>query len=387
MVDSSGVADFNPPLDKSLEVNAFGMQNLVSLAKDWVISFMHTSTCYVAGDRTGKSMRSILVLSLPKADELALEHWDPEREIAECMEMVRHVKTRAKDAFRQSLFAARNNLKRKGEPTRGSALDDELKSVERKWIEKQLVDEGTERAQFWGWHNIYTYTKSIGEQILCTAGLPFTIVRPAVIESSLEFPMVGWNEGINTSAPLIYLINQGPLGVPAGEDSVLDVIPVDQVAYGMVLSLAELMEGTHKVVYQYGSSDTMPLKMYRLIELVSLHKRIHQREKGGLSGMIQQRVEAVPISVVTYDSSGPRIRSKQIRGFSKYLKPFSGGALSSLVDPALSSLEGLAKGLDITAKITDQFVPFTATHNYRFSTLNTKYAYERCSEEERALLP
>ena len=38
--------------------------------------------------------------------------------------------------------------------------------------------------------------------------------------------MVGWNEGINTSAPLIYLINQGPLGVPAGEDSVLDVIPV-----------------------------------------------------------------------------------------------------------------------------------------------------------------
>ena len=391
LVNSSGVVDFNPPLDKSLEVNAFGMQNLVALAKDLGdIPFMHTSTCYVAGDRTGQVDEiNPLSFPFPKADELALEHWDPEREIAECMEMVRHAKTRATDAFRQSDFldTARNNLKKKGEPTRGSALEDELKSVKRKWIEKQLVDEGTERAQFWGWHNIYTYTKSIGEQILCNAGLRFTIVRPAVIESSVEFPLRGWNEGINTSAPLIYLINQGPLGVPAGEDSVLDVIPVDQVAYGMVLSLAELMEGTHKVVYQYGSSDTMPLKMYRLIELVSLHKRMYQREKGGLSGMIQQRIEAVPISVLTYKNTGPKVRSKQIRGFSKYLKPFAGGALSSIVDPALDSLEGLAKGLDITAKITDQFVPFTATHNYRFSTLHTKHAYERLSEEEQKLLP
>ena len=34
LVNSSGVVDFNPPLDRSLEVNAFGMQNLVALAKD-----------------------------------------------------------------------------------------------------------------------------------------------------------------------------------------------------------------------------------------------------------------------------------------------------------------------------------------------------------------
>ena len=39
LVNSSGVVDFNPPLDKSLEVNAFGMQNLVALAKTWEHSF------------------------------------------------------------------------------------------------------------------------------------------------------------------------------------------------------------------------------------------------------------------------------------------------------------------------------------------------------------
>ena len=121
-----------------------------------------------------------------------------------------------------------------------------------------MVAEGTERAQFWGWHNIYTYTKSIGEQILANSGLSFSIVRPAVIESALAFPQVGWNEGINTSAPLIYLAHQGPLKVPATQDSVLDVIPVDLVAFGTVIALAELLNDEHQVIYQLGTSDSSP---------------------------------------------------------------------------------------------------------------------------------
>ncbi|MEC8277383.1 MAG: SDR family oxidoreductase, partial [Myxococcota bacterium] len=180
LVNSAGVVEFNPPLDKSLNVNAFGMKNLVSLAKDLGdVPFMHTSTCYVAGDMTGQVDEiDPRTYPFPKADELNPKHWDPEREIEECMEMVRHAHRRAKDAFRQSDFLdqARQNLKKNGEPGRGSALQNELEKVERKFIEGLLIDEGTERAQFWGWHNIYTYTKSIGEQILCSSGLRFTIV-------------------------------------------------------------------------------------------------------------------------------------------------------------------------------------------------------------------
>ncbi|MFO0002240.1 MAG: SDR family oxidoreductase, partial [bacterium] len=121
------------------------------------------------------------------------------------------------------------------------------------------MDWGTERAQFWGWHNIYTYTKSIGEQILCRSGVPFTIVRPAVIESAVAFPKSGWNEGINTSAPLIFLAMRGLVKFPKADATVLDVIPVDMVAAGMVLALCELLEGTQRPVYQCGSSDTAPL--------------------------------------------------------------------------------------------------------------------------------
>ena len=393
LVNSAGIVDFNPPLDKSLDANAFGMQNLVALAKDLGdVKFIHTSTCYVAGDRTGQVDEvSPLTYPFPKVDDLDIKHWDPDQEIKECMDMVTHAKRRAKDAFRQSDFLdlAKQNLRKKGEPTRGTALDDELKKVERKFVEDLLVKEGTERAQFWGWHNIYTYTKSIGEQILCRSGLEFSIVRPAVIESSLKFPKIGWNEGINTSAPLIYLINQGPLRVPTTKDSVLDIIPVDLVAIGMVLSCAELLEGSHKSVYQYGTSDNNPLEMLRLMELVSLSKRrrIRQEAKNPLVDMVQQRMEAQPISVGGYLAKGPKQRSKQIKNVSKWLKPLEKSVFSSLVKPTQKSLDSLARGLEITGMITDQFLPFTATHNYRFSTLHTEEAFNRLSKEEKELLP
>ena len=144
------------------------------------LAFVHTSTCYVAGDRTGE-VREIDPLSspFPRAEELDRSHWDPEREIAECVDLVENVRHRSNDAFRQSAFldTAKKNLKDRKEPVRGQSLQTEFQKVKRKFEEQQLVDWGTERAQFWGWHNIYTYTKSIGEQILRVSDLPHTIVR------------------------------------------------------------------------------------------------------------------------------------------------------------------------------------------------------------------
>ena len=101
--------------------------------------------------------------------------------------------------------------------------------MKRKFIEEQLVEAGKERALFWGWTNIYTYTKSIGEQVLARSGVPFTIVRPAVIESCVVFPFPGWNEGINTSAPFLYMASKGQVQFPGDHDVHLDIIPVDMV--------------------------------------------------------------------------------------------------------------------------------------------------------------
>jgi long-chain acyl-CoA synthetase len=53
VVNVAGVVDFNPPLDEALEVNAFGVNNLAELARRLRVPVMHTSTCYVAGYRSG----------------------------------------------------------------------------------------------------------------------------------------------------------------------------------------------------------------------------------------------------------------------------------------------------------------------------------------------
>src|SRR5262249_17828636 len=145
--------------------------------------------------------------------------------------------------------------------------------VKRKFVEQQLIEAGKERALFWGWTNIYTYTKSIGEQALAASGVPFTIVRPAVIESSSTYPFPGWNEGINTSAPYLYIASKGPAQSPADHDVHLDIVPVDMVTSGMIAALAELLDGTAASVYQLGTTDTNACRMSRYIEIAGLYKR------------------------------------------------------------------------------------------------------------------
>ena len=69
----------------------------------------------------------------------------------------------------------------------------------------KLTEAGMERARHWGWPNTYTYTKSLGEQVIAgTPDLRYAIVRPSIVESALRFPFPGWNEGFTTSAPLAF---------------------------------------------------------------------------------------------------------------------------------------------------------------------------------------
>ena len=59
--------------------------------------------------------------------------------------------------------------------------------------------------------------------------------------------------------PFIYMASEGAGAVPGDRRCTLDIIPVDMVVRGMILALAELLEGTAKPVYQLGASDTEPL--------------------------------------------------------------------------------------------------------------------------------
>ena len=100
------------------------------------------------------------------------------------------------------------------------------------------------------------------------------------MESAIEFPFPGWNEGFNTSGPLVYLAGTWFRHVPARSGNPLDVIPVDEVCKALFIVGAALLRGEHRPVYQCGSSDRNFLPIDRLTELSALGHRRHLRAKG-----------------------------------------------------------------------------------------------------------
>lgn len=390
VVNASGIVNFQPPLDVALEVNAFGAQTVVDLARDLGgVAVVHTSTCYVAGYRPGiVEETNPLEHPFPFAGKLERAHWDADREIAECLDIIKQAKQRAGDAFRQSHFLdqAKKNLLERGEPCSGRVLEDEIERVRRRFVEVQLSQLGQERAQFWGWPNTYTYTKSIGEQIIARSGLPFTIVRPAIIESCVEYPSVGWNEGVNTSAPIIYAIRQGQQQLP-GDSVRLDLIPCDLVASGMLLSLAELFEGRAKPVYQYGTSDSNPVTMSRVYELSGLHKRkLYKKARAGLGNFLHAHLEGALLKPDAFESYGPKKVAAVAKGVATWLENLPEGGLHLSLEPAAQGLRQFARKQENIARVVGQFIPFTAELDYEFRCDNTRSAFARTSPEERKLL-
>lgn len=393
LINVAGIVDFDPPLDEALSVNAFGCQNLVSLARDLETTrILHTSTCYTAGGRTGRVPEvDPREFPFPRAGELDHREWSPDREIAECLDVIEQARHRADDAFQKSAFLAqaKQNLAERDEPTRGTALERELAKVKRKYVEAQLRALGMERARFWGWPNTYTYTKSIGEQIVASSGLAFTIVRPAIVESTLAFPFPGWNEGINTSAPFIFLIREGGLQVP-GSTNNLDMIPCDLVCSAILIATGELIDGSQKPVYQAAASDTNPCTMARFFELSGLYKReFYQRTgRGGpLVSKLQEHFESALLSKQEYEAYGPHFLARGADFIASRVEPVAAGPLAPLAHKTSAGLRAFADDQRRLGRVMDTFLPFVAEYHYVFETRNTRESYQRLPEAERALVP
>ena len=381
VVNVAGVVDFNPPLDEALDANAFGAQNLVDLARALgQVPILHTSTCYVAGTRQGPIFEDDpRVRPFPRSDELGADLWDPDSEITECLDLVSEARHRCADAFRQSEFAerARKNLSERGEPASGEPLSAELSRVKRKFVRERLVAAGLDRASHWGWPNIYLYTKAIGEQVIARSGLPFAIARPACCESCIEFPTPSFNEGNNTSAPLIYLMMKGELQILAGHVP-LDLIPTDYVVAGMILALAELIEGTSAPVYQLGASDVNPCTAQRFGELVGLYKRKYHQRQNALLSNLWARLEPSFVTRERFDTVGPPAIATGAREVASFLRK-----TGRIFAPAADALDDLSKRESKVAEVQRLFEPFSAKKNGPFDCSNTRRAYARLSDADK----
>ncbi len=401
VVNVAGVVDFNPSLDDAIAANAFGAQNLVALGRALGgaqngaqngaghrrAAIYHTSTCYVAGSRKGPIYEADpRSTPFPRAPELGAAAWDPEREIAECLDLVAQARHRADDAFRQTEFAdaARKNLAARGDPVHGDAYDAELARVKRRFVAERIIEGGLDRATHWGWPNIYTYTKSIGEQVIARSGLPFTIARPACCESCEEFPERSYSEGINTSAPLLYLMMKGQVQILAGHVP-LDLIPTDMVVAGMLLALAELVEGTAAPVYQFGASDVNPCTAQRFGEMVGMYKRkFFQRGGDGgnpLLAALAARIEPSFVGRARFERVGPPAIASAASGLASFVR----GAIPALA-PAAKALEDASKRTQKIAEIQRLFEPFASELNGPFDCSNTRAAFARASDADKKKL-
>jgi HAD superfamily hydrolase (TIGR01490 family) len=256
---------FDAPLDAAVDSNVSGTLGLLRLARGWEKRplFLHVSTAYVAGVRPGLAREEPPGSGSPNGASL-----DPQEEVANLEAVVREVDaaSRERELLRRFEREARNELGMVGEEEEVAVRVDQLR---RAWMRERLVERGTERARALGWHDVYTFTKSLAERTVLREreGMPLIIVRPAIIESSHREPFPGWIQGSRMADPIIMAYAKGLIReFPGNPESLVDIVPVDHVVNATLAAAVRRPEAPE--VFQVASGDRNPLRYRDLYEHV-----------------------------------------------------------------------------------------------------------------------
>jgi fatty acyl-CoA reductase len=342
VVNSSGLTDFNPDLRDALASNVEPAAHLVEFlrASDHA-ALLHLSTCYVVGARDGRVAEDLK----PNYTPAGVDDFNFDRELLSLRELVRKVEERAQSP--------------------------EVEAALRRQALGRLHEN-----QRLGWPNTYTFTKSLAESLLATrgTGMPIAVVRPSIVETSIEQPFRGWNEGINTSAPLSYLLGTYFRQLPSNERKRLDVIPVDLVCRGMTLIAAALVERRHERLYQLATSANNPCNMGRSIELTALAHRKHYRAQQGLEHWVRMRFDTIPVSKERYRKLSVPAQKFVVQGINR--------AASALQfkRPPLAKAE---RDLERVEKLIELYEPFILHNEQVFECDNVQLLSALLPAEER----
>ncbi|HVQ38931.1 MAG TPA: SDR family oxidoreductase, partial [Pyrinomonadaceae bacterium] len=399
IINSAGNVTFNPTLESALRTNVVGTQNVIAFAKRMKRpALIHVSTCFVAGNRTGPVWENEPVVGyFPRKHELPGVEFGAEQEIRDCAKLAERAREEARDAMMLANFRELAR-KRLNEENRDADDPDAMGLAvarERKvWIRTRLTDMGVERSAFWGWPNIYTYTKSLGEQLVAAeTEIVRSIVRPSIVESALAYPFPGWNEGFTTTAPIIFLVLKGQTSIPSNEKLILDITPVDQVASVMLGVAAQACVEEPQLVHQAATGDSNPNRMDRIIGLVGLYKRKHFQEKETgfkLINQIASRMEPRPVSTSNFEKfSTPMFNSaaKKASSLLDRARPrWGGGRAADVIDRMKTTVDRVEEVTRETSEAFDMFRPFTVENAYVFRCDNVRALFGRIRAEEQGLL-
>lgn len=281
IVHCAGLVDFDPDLRKAIAANVDGTMHVADLAASSErAALLHVSTCYVAGRRYGRVPEEVAPDFAPSAPSSG--GFDAARELEQARAAIAAIcAEQGKPSHVAKLRAeAEANVRERGGGDPARAVQGELRRLQRESLRQALADEGIARASRLGWPNTYTYTKSLAESLLLRRAheLRLSIVRPSIVESAVRYPIPGWNESFNGSAPLAYVMGTWFRAIPARPAAPFDVIPVDHVAQAMTNVGALLMLGRAQLAYHVGSSDRNACSVGRAAELIVLAHRQHFRK-------------------------------------------------------------------------------------------------------------
>jgi long-chain acyl-CoA synthetase len=375
VVNSAGLTDFNPDLRDAVSSNVESAEHLLNFirASDHA-ALMHLSTCYVVGMRDGRVTENLHDSYNPAN----VKNFDAEREIASLREMMQHIEERS-ESPELARALRRQALGRGADETRVAAgeLDGVLKRNRSRWVRNKLVRVGMRRAQYLGWPNTYTFTKSLGESILARHGkdLPIAIVRPSIVESSQYTPFSGWNEGINTSGPLSYLLGTNFRQLPSNAKKCLDVIPVDMVCRGMTLIAAALIERKNARMYQLATSGINPCDMGRSIELTGLAHRKHYRTQQGIEHWLKVKFETIPVSKQRYERLSIPMQKAVVSGINR---------AAEKLRFKKSPLAKAERDLNRAEKLIELYEPFILHNEHVFECENARLLSAALPDDERS---
>jgi long-chain acyl-CoA synthetase len=343
LINSAAVVVFDERLDLSLNLNTLGARRMLDFARACrqLEATIHISTCYVSGKTKGWVDEDVKPFAFD-ADLEADRLWQ------ECL------------AVKQQYQG-----------------QDEL-------LKQKLVELGLKSARARGWHDTYTFTKALGEQLVLKhrGDLATVILRPAIIESSLAEPEPGWIDGFRMADPLFVGYGKGYLqDFPGNPNIIADLIPCDHVVNAILAAVPVCAAEKGFKVYQVASGEHNPVQ-FRTIYNVGrdYFKENPLHEKDG-----------TPIATGTW--TWPDTASYRRKLIWKYRNPLI--AARALLRP-LSFIRSVNKlrqrlkvkraALDLLLYYVDIYSPYTTIES-RYHAGNTAALWASLPAEDQQVFP
>lgn len=347
IISSAALAVFDAPLDEALNINTMGPQRILRLARDAERQpfVAHISTCYVS-NVSGPVFESPLDPHWTPGGLAPGDHFDVDDEIV--------------------------------------ALRGEIERIRATGDPRRMVSDGLRWARRRGWKDTYTFTKAMGEQLFSRhlGDVKALILRPSIIESSLQTPAPGWIDGFRMMDPLIVGYARGQLvDFPGNPEAILDVVPADTVVNALLMAIPWTHSGRGAAVYQVASGMDKPLLLKDLRRfMVDYYKQFPLRR-----GDVKQ---AGKLPHLTFPPVAGYLRKvdsylRPLRVLERLHAPFKktrwGKSRYSTVSGRLSKVQWLRA----TAAI---YGPYAA-NQARFLTFNMRPAWNALSAEDRREFP